>query len=587
MPATTVGAKRDVVGGSLDIGNSCSFFGDAEGVWFLVLGNGKFYTASTCTGDVFLDDTGFESQINVYSGNSCDALTCVAGNEDNNVNRMCNAGASWFATSNETYWIRVFGHNSTGSFAVSVNPTPPNDVCEGALPLQFNETMAGTTLGATLGVEQSVCGGAVENEGVPGVWYSLVGVDGVLTVTTCTGNSTLDETGFDSQIVVYSGKCGNLTCVNGNDDVSFDLCQGFNAGVSWNSVAGTIYYVKVYGYSAVGSFGLTAYIGGPNGSMVDPSAPTPVPAFSSYSGPPVPAPLNDLCENVPLITSGELVVGTVFGSTNEGFNGDVCGEIDYEYYGGVYYEFVGTGRVHTVTTCTGVDALDNAGFNSQLLLYSGTCDANVTNLTCMDGNLNYFEGCRGYNAAIAFQSQPNVSYFIRVSGDYDDGMADFGLRVDEGDTRIVAPVPENDACQNATELQLGTIVEGTTLGATALPYGSLSFCGDAVDTFSATPEVWYSLVGTGELLTVSTCTESALDSNFDTQIVIYTGDCDGELQCITGNDDDARDSCVRFNAGASFQSEAGVRYLIRVFGYSTAGNFGIQAYEGLPVTSSP
>jgi hypothetical protein len=55
-------------------------------------------------------------------------------------------------------------------------------------------------------------------------------------------------------------------------------------------------------------------------------------------------------------------------------------------------------------------------------------------------------------------------------------------------------------------------------------------CGNLV--FSTAAGVWYSTVGTGKAMTVSTCDNS---TNLDTQISVFRGSCD-DLECVDGND---------------------------------------------------
>jgi len=579
--STTVGASVDV-----DLGtSSCNILNQADsvGVWFLVLGEDEQYTVSTCSGDENLDFIGidFDSQIEVYSGSSCGNLTCVGLNEDNNFDRDCNAGVSWFARSDETYWIRVYGNNnSTGPFPIVVNPTPKNDMCESAETLLLNQTLEGTTLGGRIGPELSVCGGAYQfsADNLPAAWYSVVGTGDVLTVSTCTGNSTLDENGYDSQIVVYFGDCSSLLCVAGNDDDGRDGCFGYNSGASWSSIAGEVYYVKVFGGFLDGPFGLTLYEGEPTGGTLPPGSLLP-------TGPPIPAPSNDLCENAILLVSGSAAAGTTAGAT-VGFDATVCGDILPGRNGpDVWYRFDGTGSVHTATTCTGT-ALDFTGYYSQLLIYSGECG----NLTCIAGNENNFllTCSEGTHAGASWLTEEGVSYYIRImplsvfdAGAFGD---EFGLIIEDGDT-LSRPPPENDQCQNATMLVLDQIEQATTRGGATLTIG-LSVCGDAVEPPDPNPDLWYSFVGTGTSVTVSTCTGTSLDDTltFDTQLAVYAGDCETGLLCLDGNDEDDRESCFG-KSGISWQADLGVTYWIRVFGYSGAGEFAITVYDGDPVVS--
>jgi hypothetical protein len=125
-------------------------------------------------------------------------------------------------------------------------PSIPNDPCSGALAITPG-TYTGTTVGATADLAP-VCGTAADGTG-GGVWYSVTGTSPCksFTVSTCTGTT------FDSQIRVFSGSCGVLTCVDGSDD----FC-GAQSQVTWNYTPGTTYYVLVHGFGATtGPFSLT------------------------------------------------------------------------------------------------------------------------------------------------------------------------------------------------------------------------------------------------------------------------------------------------------------------------------------------
>jgi len=575
--------RSTTIGATVDARASCSFptpsSTNTTGVWFKFVGDGANYTASTCTGNqdpvagtTFDSKIYFYSQIHIYSGD-CGNLTCTAFNEDNNTNQTCNTGATWFAERNETYWIRIFGFDSFGSFSIVVNPTPSNDFCQSATMLEINQTLEGTTLGATAGSEQSVCGRAHPAEGIPEVWYTIIGMGGDLTVTTCTSDPGLNSFGFYNQMVVYAGGCESLICIDGSNEDDLHVCYG-SSGVSWFANAGELYYVKIYGlssfdtsvypWSPTGSFGITAFNGEPTISE------TPVPA-------------NDLCEDAHLLVSGNAVIGTTIGATPG--TEPVCGDVvppANGFYQDVWYQFVGTGENHTVTTCTGLSHFD-FGFDSQVVIYSGVCG----NLTCITGNDDSFGAnntCPTTAATASWATKVGVVYFIRIFDFYGE-QGVFRMKVNDGTLGRVLPVPDNDECQNAAVLMLGERMEGTTNGATARSE-SRNSCG--YTTFiKGSPDVWYTLVGTGDFLTVTTCTGSPLDyGGFDSQIEIFTGDCSSRfsLSCITGNDNDLRPACyIASLAGVSWQSEAEVTYFIRVSSPGSAfGSFGIKAFIGEP-----
>ena len=84
----------------------------APGVWYTIIGDGGEIAVSTCTG------TEFDSQISIFTGGSCDQLTCVDGNND-----ACGSQSRVDFQSNEgqTYHVLVHGvGGASGTFALSI-----------------------------------------------------------------------------------------------------------------------------------------------------------------------------------------------------------------------------------------------------------------------------------------------------------------------------------------------------------------------------------------------------------------------------------------------------------------------------------
>ena len=154
------------------------------------------------------------------------------------------------------YVVRIAGSCAAGATAPvatlalrTLSPPPANDRCAAALPLTCGVRVQGTTEGSTAtGDPTTFCGVAV-NQG--GVFYTLRGTGGDITVSTC-GTAT----NYDSKMFVYTGVCGGpYTCVGGNDDAG---C-GEASAVTFPSVAGASYLVMVSGYDTeTGTFGLLA-----------------------------------------------------------------------------------------------------------------------------------------------------------------------------------------------------------------------------------------------------------------------------------------------------------------------------------------
>ena len=82
------------------------------------------------------------------------------------------------------------------------------------------------------------------------MFYRFTGPGGNVTLATCGAT-----TNYDSKLFVFTGTCGNYTCVTGNDDA----CANNASTVTFASVSGTAYLVYVAGYgSNQGNFSLSA-----------------------------------------------------------------------------------------------------------------------------------------------------------------------------------------------------------------------------------------------------------------------------------------------------------------------------------------
>ncbi|GAB3827113.1 reprolysin-like metallopeptidase [Hymenobacter jeollabukensis] len=169
-------------------------------------------------------------------------------------------------TAATNYVVRVTGTCTAGStFPTTVvnfrtlSPPPANDLCANAVTLTCGgSAVTGTTEGATItGDPTATC---VETVDQGGVFYRIVGTGGLITLTTCSAT-----TNFDTKLFVFTGTCGNYTCVTGNDDASGPSCSANSVAsrVSFTSTAGTSYLVMVSGWDdEVGNFALS-YTCGP------------------------------------------------------------------------------------------------------------------------------------------------------------------------------------------------------------------------------------------------------------------------------------------------------------------------------------
>jgi hypothetical protein len=129
----------------------------------------------------------------------------------------------------------------------------PNDQCDSALPLDCGAPpFSGSTAMATANGTPGGCAPSGGNGTDPGVWFFFVGNGEYYTIST-------DGSDFDTQINIFSGSCGNLTCIGGDDDSGPPAAGGaspFNTSeFSFCTEEGVIYYIYLDGFNgAVGNY---------------------------------------------------------------------------------------------------------------------------------------------------------------------------------------------------------------------------------------------------------------------------------------------------------------------------------------------
>lgn len=164
--------------------------------------------------------------------------------------------------SQEAYFVvapwqsRQFGESelSWELFPIPASP-PANDDCAGAIDL--------TNPGSTESVANQNIYDATDDvltcsptnpNGGNGVWYKVIGNGCVMTAST----SNFPYTNYDTEITLYTGTCGTLTCLDYNDendvpihttngtmDVGTNTESGGGSAVQWMSVAGQEYFIFV------------------------------------------------------------------------------------------------------------------------------------------------------------------------------------------------------------------------------------------------------------------------------------------------------------------------------------------------------
>jgi subtilisin-like proprotein convertase family protein len=117
--------------------------------------------------------------------------------------------------------------------------------------------------------------------------------------------------------------------------------------------------------------------------------------------------------------------------------------------------------------------------------------------------------------------------------------------------------PANDDCANAIPIECGTPISGSLAYAAADPTAT-SCNGIGVNT----PGIWYSILGTGQQITITTC-----PSGWDTRLHIYSGSCDN-LSCVTANDDSPGCATTGLASTVAFTSVQDTMYYVFVSKFS-------------------
>jgi hypothetical protein len=149
------------------------------------------------------------------------------------------------------------------SATIALSVTPPNNACANAVPIDVGGFYPGTTIGAqNAGGLSTTCNTLTGIN--PGVWYKFTENSPTPRRLVC---SLCDPaTNFDAKLLLYTGSCGALTCVWGNENPSFG-CPYQNparnngaaqhsdipAIINWSpgapgfkcTVPGEIYYISV------------------------------------------------------------------------------------------------------------------------------------------------------------------------------------------------------------------------------------------------------------------------------------------------------------------------------------------------------
>lgn len=514
ITGTTINATIDAEYTNCGAGGSNT---TERGVWYKYAGDNMLVTITTCS------SVGYDSRLTVYSG-TCGSLTCVTANDD--AGSSCSfstlrSTVSFNALSGTDYYIFVHGFGTaTGNFELTFTcaplclPVPANDNCANAQALTIGTSASGTL---------SCAGATTPPPANPTCRSSFASISDVYYSFVATNTSHVVAltagTAVGVGYALYNDCAGTtqLACTTAPG-------SGFVTGLT----VGATYYIRVN------------TVAGGEGT------------FTILVDNPPPPPANDECANAtpvpvnPGQTCVTSVAGTVFSATASAGPSSACGTYDDD----VWFSFVAANSAHIIQ-------LNNrAGSTTDLTMQVLSSCGAATALICSDPE-----------TAVVTGLTVGATYYIRVAS-----WTSTANQTSTFEVCILTP-PVNDECANALPITCGGTVIGSNVAATNLGQPTAS-CGTTPGSFG----VWYTIVGTGRNITLTTCN---VGTTFDTKLNVYRGACGAaNLICVGGNDDMGITNCSLSGSRSrvTFLSQKDTIYRILVTGFTTAtGTFELTA----------
>jgi hypothetical protein len=295
-------------------------------------------------------------------------------------------------------------------------------------------------------------------------------------------------------------------------------------------------------------------------------------------------PANDNCADAVAVGSLPVsVMGSNVDATDDIPTGFACG-VSSGPHKNIWYTVVGTGETITVSTCnTGTDN-GSGNFDTRLSVFCNDCSDRI----CVVGNDDSCSSGGAYRSTVSFCSELGRTYLVTVGG-YSPATVPGTIQLDVSSSGTACSNPSscqrpaNDTCAGATPVgTLPASVVGNNGG--ALNNTPSPPCG-----FTSTmhKDLWYSVVGNGSTLTVSTCNAGSIVS--DTKVSVFCADC-ANPACVGGDDDSCGADFGTFKSIFSFCSEVGRTYYIAVGNYSastTPGNIQLDVSSGAACATPP
>ncbi|CAB9510810.1 PKD [Seminavis robusta] len=227
-----------------------------------------------------------------------------------------------------------------------------------------------------------------------------------------------------------------------------------------------------------------------------------------------------------------------------------------------WFSVLGTGGVMTASTCwPGTD------FDTKVSVFGGW---NCTSLTCVASNDDSSTSktpCHFNELAsrATWPSIKDVEYTIMING--------FGSRAGNFELSVET---QNDNCDYAAPLAVGDRVHGDTTHA-AVPWmgRGINQCPNGGVLVGSNRGLWWSVLGTGKRLEISTCNDEA--TLVATRLHVLESSCEDASTCIGGVYE--TDGCATFQ----WDTEPLVQYYVLVSSVVVEGRFALTLSEVVDV----
>ena len=508
--------------------------GTAGQIWYSFTAPG----AGNVTMSTIGAGTNYDTKIHVYTGDCGGPFGCVAANDDFGAGVA--SQVTFAMTSGTTYLVRVGGWNaSQGNFEFTISCALLSDGCTNPAACNYSADATNDDGSCCLGYCETLTVTAGQFPGEIG--WQLFDASSNLILS---GGAP-----FTGEICLPAAGCG----------YTFTMTDTFGDG--WNGATFTFTNADA-GTDATGTLSggagpvsVTMGLGGLVSGCTDIMATNYNPAASCDDG-----------SCLACTGGGQIYVMEMTDTFGDGWNGANWIILDQNF------ATVGTGTLANGTTGSFSECLIPGCYTMSVT--GGTFPDEVGwSLTTLSGT-TLISGGANANVGFAWAGQTGCV----INGCTDPGCNNYNQFATADDGSCICP-PANDVCANAVAIGCGQVIAGTTINSNL--DGTPPACtGIAVTA----PGVWYTFIGTGDQVTLSTCNSPA----GDTKIHVYAGDCTTPV-CVAANDDGCG---AGFLSSVSFTSINGVAYnvLVSEFGAGVGIDFNLEmtclACAGAPINDA-